>query len=80
MESLVASRLIPIKYMVRASTNGVEVLRRTAGKAVMILLKKDVTQAGDSLKLNLQGKLPELKPQNTLCKIFSRIITQKVFH
>ena len=55
-------------------------LRRTAGKAVMILLKKDVTQAGDSLKLNLQGKLPELKPQNTLCKIFSRIIPQKVFH
>ena len=52
MESFISCRLIPLDKWPRFRPIGVgEVLRRTAGKAVMILLKKDVLQAAGLLQL-----------------------------
>ena len=52
MESFIACRLIPVDKRPGIRPIGVgEVLRRIAGKAVMILLKKDVLQAAESLQL-----------------------------
>ena len=52
LKSFVACRLIPLDKRPALRPIGVgEVLRRIAGKAVMILLKKDVLQAAGSLQL-----------------------------
>ena len=52
LESFIACRLIPLDKHPGIRPIGVgEVLRRIAGKAVMILLKKDVCKAAGSLQL-----------------------------
>ena len=52
LESFIACRLIRLDKRLGISSIGVgEVLRRIAGKTVMILLKKDVLQAAGSLQL-----------------------------
>ena len=52
LKSFIACRLIPLDKRPGLRPTGVgEVLRRIAGKAVMILLKKDVLQAAGSLQL-----------------------------
>ena len=52
LESFIACRLIPLDKRPGIRPFGLgEVLRRITGKAVMILLKKDVRQAVESLQL-----------------------------
>ena len=52
LESFIACRLIPLDKHLGIRPIGVgEVLRRIAGKTVMILLKKDVCRAAGSLQL-----------------------------
>ena len=58
LESFIVCRLIPLDKWPGIKPIGVgEVLRRIAGKAVMILLKKDLRQAAGLLQLS------DLKPR-----------------
>ena len=51
LESFIACTIIPLNKRPGLKQIGVQVFRQIAGKAVMILLKKDVLQAAASLQL-----------------------------
>ena len=77
-----ACRLIPLDKKPGLRPIGVgEVLRRIAGKAVMMLFKNDITHAQVLYNYNLVlDRIQESKLLYTLCMIFFPKKTQKPFY
>ena len=79
LESFVACRLIPVEKKPGIRPIGVgEVLRRIAGKTVMMLFKNDITHAAGALQLNAGQDAGDEAVVHAMHDIFSEENTEDV--